>query len=239
MRILAVSMSARPHGIGGMEDHLHTLTEELARRGHEVSVITGRHPDGIEAETIDGVRWTYIDSAPHWLDPAWAPQLDRAVRAQLAERDFDVVHSQSSSALPLLGRRPPGLPPVVLSLHGNYLSIVRAAARQAVSAPNARSLARALHSIVQVSRVHFKNGNWRLFRGCEVSVPSRSQIRPSRLSHLLRRGHVHVVRSGVDTRTFHPREQAEARSAVGIAHDVPVALYVGRLDHGKGPQVAI
>ena len=73
MRILAVSMSARPHGIGGMEDHLHTLTEELARRGHEVSVITGRHPDGLESETMDGVRWTYVDSAPHWLDPAWAP----------------------------------------------------------------------------------------------------------------------------------------------------------------------
>ncbi len=239
MRILAVSMSARPHGIGGMEDHLHTLTEELARRGHEVSVITARHPDGVETETVDGVRWTYVDSAPHWLDPAWAVELDRAVRAQLAEGEFDVVHSQSSSALPLLWRPPPGLPPVVLSLHGNYVSIVRAAVRHAAGAPNARSFARALRSIVQVSRMHFAKGNWRLFRGSEASVPSRSQVSPSRWSHLLRHGHVHVVRSGVDTRVFHPRDQREARESLDIPLGMPVALYAGRLDHGKGPQVAI
>lgn len=239
MRILAVSMSARPHGIGGMEDHLHTLTEELARRGHQVSVITGRHPGGVTDETIDGVRWTYVDSEPHWLDPAWATELDRAVRSQLEECQFDVLHSQSSSALPLLWRRPPGLPPIVLSLHGNYFSIVKAALRHALSAPNPRSLARALRSIVQVSRLHFSKGNWRLFRGCETSVPSSSQIRPSRWSHLLRRGHVHVVRSGVDTRVFQPRARTEARAALGIPLESSVALYAGRLDHGKGPQVAI
>ena len=232
-------MSARPHGIGGMEDHLHTLTEELARRGHEVSVITGRHPAGIETETIDGVEWTYVDSAPHWLDPAWATELDRAVRTQLAEHEFDVIHSQSSSALPLLWHRSAGLPPIVLSLHGNYVSIVKAAVQHAAGAPNPRSFARAVRSIVQVTRMHFAKGNWRLFRRCEASVPSRSQIRPSRWSHLLRRGHIHVVRSGVDTRVFHPREQLAARAALGIAASAPVALYAGRLDHGKGPQVAI
>ncbi len=239
MRILAVSMSARPHGIGGMEDHLHTLTEELARRGHEVSVITGRHPDGVTGETVDGVRWTYVDSEPNWLDPAWETELDRAVRAELRDHEFDVVHSQSSSALPLLRSRPVGLPPVVLSLHGNYLSIVKAALRQAVSAPNARSLARALRSIVQVSGLHFHDGNWRLFRSCETSVPSTSQIRLSRWSHLLRRGHVHVVRSGVDIRVFQPRAQDEARAELGLASSRPIALFAGRLDHGKGAQVAI
>ena len=124
LRILAVSMSARPHGIGGMEDHLHTLTEELSRRGHEVSVITARHPDGIRSETIGGVEWIYIDSDPHWLAPRWDPELDRAVQALLGTRTFDVLHSQSSSALSLVRRPVPGQPPIVLSLHGNYLSIV-------------------------------------------------------------------------------------------------------------------
>jgi MMP alpha-(1->4)-mannosyltransferase len=239
MRILAVSMSARPHGIGGMEDHLHTLTEELARRGHDVMVITGRHPDGVTEETADGVRWTYVDSDPHWLDPAWAPEIERAVGEALAEHAVDVVHSQSSSALPLLRNPLPNLPPVVVALHGNYLSIVAAALRQAVTARNARSLVRALRSIVQVSRVHFAKGNWRLFRDCEVSVPSRSQLRPSTWSHLLRRGRVHVVKSGVDTRVFRPQPQRDARDELKIDADAPVALCVGRLDHGKGPQVAI
>ena len=138
--------------------------------------------------------------------------------AQLAEHDFDVIHSQSSSALPLLWRRSAGLPPIVLSLHGNYVSIVKAAVRARGRAHRTRARSRArVRSIVQVTRLHFAKGNWRLFRRCEASVPSRSQIRPSRWSHLLRRGHVHVVRSGVDTRVFRPREQLATREALGIA----------------------
>jgi glycosyltransferase involved in cell wall biosynthesis len=239
LRILAVSMSARPHGIGGMEDHLHTLMEELARRGHEISVITARHPDGVEAETSDGIDWTYIDSGPHWLDPAWAPELERAVRAHLQSRQIDVIHSQASSALPLLRRPFPGLPPVVVSLHGNYLSIVQAAAAAALRRPSPRGLARAGVAIARVSQVHFRQGNWRLFRDSEVSVPSQSQVRPSTWSHLLRPGHVHVVRSGVDTGLFRQRARDEVRRELGLPRDAPVALCIGRLDRGKGADIAI
>ena len=239
LRILAVSMSARPHGIGGMEDHLHTLTEELARRGHEISVITARHPDGIEAETVGNIDWTYIDSGPHWLDPAWSPELGRAVRAHLESRQVDVIHSQASSALPLLRQPFPGLPPVVLSLHGNYLSIVQAAATAALREPSPRNVARAGLTIARVSRMHFRQGNWRLFRGCEVSVPSHAQVRPSTWSHLLRTNHVHVVRSGVDTQVFRSRPMDTARQTLGIPLAVPVVLCVGRLDRGKGTDVAI
>lgn len=239
MRILAVSMSARPHGIGGMEDHLHTLTAELARRGHDVSVITARHPDGIPAAAVEGVRWTYIDSDPHWLARQWAPELVRAVREEVGREDVHVIHSQASSALPLLRQPFPGLPPVVLSLHGNYLSIVQASVRTALRSPSVSGFARAGLAVARVSQVHFRDGNWRLFRQCEVSVPSQSQVRPSTWSHMLRRGHVHVVRSGVDTRIFRPQPRDERRAALGVPLEVPVALFVGRLDRGKGAQVAV
>jgi glycosyltransferase involved in cell wall biosynthesis len=239
LRILAVSMSARPHGIGGLEDHLHTLTEELSRRGHEVSVITARHPDGIKSETIDGVEWIYVDSDPHWLAPRWDPELERAVRALLGTRTFDVLHSQSSSALSLVRRPVPGQPPIVLSLHGNYLSIVGASIRSGLAARSPRGAARAAQSIVHLSSLHFRDGNWRAFRDCEASVPSQVQIRPSAWSHLLRPSHVHVVRSGVDARLFSPRDQDAARRELGLEVGLPVALCAGRLDRGKGPDVAI
>jgi glycosyltransferase involved in cell wall biosynthesis len=222
-----------------MEDHLHTLTEELARRGHEISVITARHPDGVESETVNGVDWTYIDSGPHWLDPAWAPELMRAVRAHLQHRQVDVIHSQASSALPLLRHPFAGLPPVVLSLHGNYLSIVRAALRMSLRDASPRSVARAGLAIAHVSQMHFRQGNWRLFRSCEVSVPSQSQVEPSTRSHMLRAGHVHVVPSGVDTGLFSPRPKDALRQALQLPPAGPLALYVGRLDRGKGPDVAI
>ena len=150
-----------------------------------------------------------------------------------------MLHSQSSSALPLVRRPVPGQPPIVLSLHGNYLSIVAASVRSGIAGRSARGAARAARSIARLSSLHFRDGNWRAFRDCEASVPSRTQIRLSTWSHLLRPGHVHVVRSGVDSSLFSPRDRDEARRELGLEPGVPIALCVGRLDRGKGPDVAI
>jgi glycosyltransferase involved in cell wall biosynthesis len=239
MRIVAVSATSRIHGIGGLEDHLHTLTGELARRGHAVTVLTGRHPDGVPDETVDGVEWVYLDAPPQWRDPAWAPALARELHGQLEAAPADVIHSQSSGGVSLVRRPVPGQPPVVLSLHGNYVSIVQAALRVAAVTPSPRAFARAGLAIARVSQVHFSQGNWHAFRGCEASVPSRSQIRPSSLAHALRRKQVHVVPSGADAHVFRPGDRAEARATLGLPPDADVALCIGRLDRGKGAHFAI
>jgi glycosyltransferase involved in cell wall biosynthesis len=43
-----------------------------------------------------------------------------------------------------------------------------------------------------------------------------------------------VIANGIDTDVFAPRPRAEARSQLGLAGDGRYALYVGRLDDGKG-----
>lgn len=45
---------------------------------------------------------------------------------------------------------------------------------------------------------------------------------------------VDVVRNGVDARHFQPRDRGEARRALGQAPDVPIVLYVGRIEREKG-----
>ena len=92
MRILAISASTRLHLLGGMEDHLHTLMSGLAARGHEITVLTARHPDGIAEEVSDGVSWVYVDSGAHWLDASWPATSVAAARKLLAETPFDVIH---------------------------------------------------------------------------------------------------------------------------------------------------
>jgi glycosyltransferase involved in cell wall biosynthesis len=238
MNILVISATSRAHRIGGLEDHLHGLSAELVRRGHHVRVLTARHPDGIVDAIEDGVSWRFLDADPAWTSPSWEPALRAAVEEELARLPADVIHSQSSAALPLLRDPVPGQPPIVLSLHGNYLSIVATACRTIVRHPSPRLVARTIRSVIRVTRVHFHRGNWYRFRRCEVSVPSSAQVTPSTFSHFLRRGHVHVVPSGVDTSLFRPRPAAEARLALGLP-DAPTLLFVGRLDTLKGPHVAV
>jgi glycosyltransferase involved in cell wall biosynthesis len=239
MRILAISMSARVHAVGGMEDHLHTLMEGLVRRGHDVTAITARHPEGIVDEVVAGVRWLYVDSGPSWLDPAWDQATVAASRRLLQEESFDVIHSQSSSALALMRAGIPDLPPVVLSLHGQYLSIVKASLLTIVGRPTPRTVARSTLDLARKSRMHFRQGHWRRFRGCETTVPSQSQRTPSRLALMLEKDAVHVVRNGIDTDLFRPGDMDDARVASGLPPAIPIALCAGRLDRGKGIYLAI
>jgi glycosyltransferase involved in cell wall biosynthesis len=43
-----------------------------------------------------------------------------------------------------------------------------------------------------------------------------------------------VIPNGVDTATFSPKPRAEARARLGLELDGRYALFVGRMDHGKG-----
>ena len=48
-----------------------------------------------------------------------------------------------------------------------------------------------------------------------------------------------VIANGVDTTVFSPRPQAEARARLGLPLDGRYALFVGRMDHGKGADLLL
>jgi glycosyltransferase involved in cell wall biosynthesis len=50
---------------------------------------------------------------------------------------------------------------------------------------------------------------------------------------------VHVIRSGVDTERFHPRERAGARARLNLASDPAVVLFVGNLEPRKQVDVLL
>lgn len=238
MRVLFVARRSRAHVLGGMEDHLHTVATELSRRGHDVLVLTARHPDGIEEETVEGVRWRYLD-IPGAPGREWDDTLERAVREAISHERFDVIHSQSTCTTVLLRRPFEGLPPIVLSLHGNWWAIVLAGLYQVRRTPSLRTALKFAANVRAVSRRHYRDGQWWRYRNCDTSVPSRSQLRGARISHLIRTDRLHVVPSGIDAELFRPVDRAAQRVPLGLPPDVPVAVVVGRLDNGKAPMVAL
>src|SRR5687767_3654544 len=118
------------HGIGGMQDHTSNLVTGLVEAGHDVEVVTMRHPEGVAQETHHGATWHFVDAPaysprvpkhhPEWTRRSTSTFLDLHRR-----RPFDIVHSESTSALGLLRSRVHRTVPLVAKFHGNYVTYAR------------------------------------------------------------------------------------------------------------------
>src|SRR5437879_10722532 len=95
VRIAQVSPWFSPH-FGGVESHVRTLSRELARRGHEVTVVTSRHDPSLPSEeTMDGFRVLRVQPRFTVLRTPITPGMRASLRGLLA----DVVHAHSPPPL--------------------------------------------------------------------------------------------------------------------------------------------
>lgn len=241
MRICIVTIAG--HGVGGMQDHTRDLARGLAAAGHEVDVITARHPDGrVVKEERHGARWHFVDAPGRhtrlpFHHPGWLSGSHALFRRLHERRPFDVVHSESTSALELVRRGEHRRVPVVIEYHGNFVGLTRAAWRRARQG-GARERVREAKGFVWMCGMHFQRGEWFRWRGCEWIVPARQQFEDTRRVGLMLRSRGHVVPNGVDSDLFRPRERAEVRAELGLGEE-PTLVSVGRLNFEKGFDAAI
>jgi glycogen(starch) synthase len=129
MRILLLAQFLPPI-IGGVERHVWTLARALAARTHEVTLLglaTGEEQPG--ESTVDGVRIVRVQAAasrlpflysdpsrPHML-PVSDPLMSRAIRRELAEGRFDVVHAHNWIVNSAMGPAVRARVPLVMTLH--------------------------------------------------------------------------------------------------------------------------
>lgn len=129
LKILQVTDLYEPF-IGGIEQHVKTLSRELAQRGHEVTVVTTRLPGTLAEETVDGVRirritgwasrvlaaWYERAEAPYH-PPVPDPGVVASLNVILDELRPDIVHAHgwiAYSCLATARRRRPGR---IVTLH--------------------------------------------------------------------------------------------------------------------------
>ena len=127
MRILMLTQSYAPI-VGGIEHMVEAISEELAKRGHEVAIATLRQPNsepiGSEAvpafgldtsvHSLPGLR---LDEERRHAPPGPDPRTTRELRSLIKSFRPDIVHAHDwliHSYLPLDRRSSPGL---VLSMH--------------------------------------------------------------------------------------------------------------------------
>lgn len=120
-----------PPEVGGLESHVHTLCRELARRGHEVTVLTSRSRPGLaRAERVDGLN-VYRAWMPSRTPAGWVAHALASVPLHLQHAAAaDILHAQTfAMAPPAWPSRWRYGPPLVLSLHTSHF-LVRARRRR-------------------------------------------------------------------------------------------------------------
>ncbi|MBX7246132.1 MAG: glycosyltransferase family 4 protein [Candidatus Sumerlaeaceae bacterium] len=122
MKICFAVRALPVHRLGGLEFHALDLADNLAKRGHGVTVFTSRHPAGLEAEELpSGVRIQYLScGTPGDYTRSFYSQLGREIAAFETREAPDVIHSHEFAGLFLQARRAR----LYCSIHGTMFSEV-------------------------------------------------------------------------------------------------------------------
>ena len=223
LRIVHLTATFPPYYAGTGNVCFHNA-RELARRGHDVTVITAARGSATRAERRDGITILRLRPIARVGNAPLLPGL------LLALRGYDLIHLHYPFILGAEVARVAALlfrTPLVVTFHNDLIG-------QGIRAP--------LFSTYQrVSALLTINAAARL------CVVSRDHYRESRLRTAVPGSGPGIVAlpNGVDSALFAPQpaeEIAMCKSAYGIAADAPLVLFVAALDrahHFKGLDVLL
>jgi glycosyltransferase involved in cell wall biosynthesis len=236
MRILNVTQSYAPFfEFGGPPVKVKALAEGMARKGHEVSVLTAdwglesrlkNLPCEPQAEaspfgrrrSVDGVTAIYLANWLHYRATSWNPALGRYLRARLS--DFDIVHI--FGLYDFLGPRVAKecrsrKIPYVVEPIGMFVPIVRN---------------------LWLKRVYRALFGREMLEGAGAIIVTSGQEREEVLSGGFAEGKVILRRNGVDIPASLP-ERGHFRRAFEIPGKDKVILFLGRLSQKKSPDLLL
>jgi glycosyltransferase involved in cell wall biosynthesis len=236
MRILNVTETYAPFlEFGGPPVKVRALSEGLARRGHQVTVLTAdwglekrlqtqeekiaadRSPFGWR-QIENGVQAIYVPTWLRYRSVSWNPAVKRYCRARL--QNFDVVHifglyDLMGPAVAAAARKL-GLP-YVLEPIGMFVPIVRN---------------------LWLKRMYHAVWGRRLLKGASAVIATSEQEAEELVAGGLPRTRVVLRRNGVEMPEAWP-ERGAFRTAHGISAEEKVVLFLGRLSAKKSPDLLL
>lgn len=212
LRVAQVAPYLHPH-VGGVESHVEGISSELARRGHDVEVITSRLPGTAPSEMHEGYLITRIPTRRILFSTPITPRIGDALRS----KPRDIVHAHSPPPLSAYyaarACRATGVP-FALTYHCDLEIPIPGGS--AIVETYRRTLGRASVKTADA-----------------IIATTRTYAQTSR--SLWDRAEVDVIPNMVDAERFDPNGRGgldvRARHRIG---DAPIALFVGRLTHHKG-----
>jgi glycosyltransferase involved in cell wall biosynthesis len=180
-------------------------------------------------EALEGQGWEAEIVGPTHAPTRWQsrlglnyPLLSRsATAATRARRDLDLIVTNGFLGL--------GCPPGVPRIHLYHGTMVGNAQAQRGSVPTRERLRRT----VGAGLTEALSGRRATRVACVSDLVAEEVLRRYRLRADA------VIPNGIDTATFAPREMHSARERLGLSGDRRYALFVGRLEHGKGSDLVV
>jgi D-inositol-3-phosphate glycosyltransferase len=223
-RVLIVSAYADPH-LGGVEVVVAQPARTRAALGHEVTVVTSRcGADGAGREEVDGytvVRipaWNGLEERKGIPFPIWSPsalwRLAGLIHRAEVVHVHDAHYGSSVLAATLARRRRP----LFITQHVGMVEHDTALVRL-------------------VQRLVYSWVGRSVWRWAETVTVYNPIVEGFLRGHGVPADNIRLTYNGIDTREFQPGDAAArrmTRARYGIAPDVPVVLFVGRLVPKKG-----
>jgi glycosyltransferase involved in cell wall biosynthesis len=236
MRILNVTQSYAPfYEFGGPPVKVRALSQELARRGHQVTVLTadwglearfagGVAPAGITRSPFgwrleeNSVQSIYLPTWLHYRALSWNPAVKRFARARL--QDFDIVHIFGLYDLlgPSIAERCRALTiPYVVEPIGMFLPIVRSFWKK---------------------RIYQSLFGKKMLDGARFLVATSEQEADELALGGIARGKIFLRRNGVEVPAELPA-RGTFRARYGISVESKMILFLGRLSAKKSPDLLL
>lgn len=212
---------------GGMNVYVREIVSSLAQAGVECITYTRADREGLPAEVLVEPNHTvvFVEAGPHHLPKEALPEVvdeftDRVLEHLRSIGGADVVHANYWLSGVAAHRIKHELDiPFVSTFH----TLARVKAEGGDPEPGWRDRAEA--ELVNCADAI-----------CVSCVEEELQFRHHYGDP---QGQIEIVAPGVEHALFGPGDQRGARAAIGLPHDVPMVLFVGRIQPLKGPDVAI
>jgi D-inositol-3-phosphate glycosyltransferase len=234
-RVAMISMHTSPlatPGVGdagGLNVYVAELARRLGERGLKVDVFTRRDardvPDIVDVH--EHTRVIHVQAGPaEPVDKEALPALTKEFTTQLEARldDHDLIHSHYwlSGVVGLQLKRSRCIP-LVHTMH----TMARVKNSNLGGGQSAEPDVR-------------QRGEAAIVEEADVLTASTTDEAAELYSHYgARDSQIMIVPPGVDLHTFHPCNQPKSRAHFGVAQDIQVILFVGRIQPLKAPDVLI
>ena len=227
MRIAMIIQRFRP-AFSGQGVQVEILTQALARRGIDVSIVTAAAGRDRSVERLEGYSVVRLGAdPPRTLPPKWRQRLRGAeFAARLfsfleSDRRYDVVHVHALTD----------------ALYSSYMwcwwrEIPLVFEMTLLGVDDASTLLRARQRFAWLRR--------RIFARCDGYVAISPALQERYREAGLPQNKLRLVPQGVDLRRFSPSEsKLAAREALDLPTQGPVLVFVGSLIHRKGIDVLL
>lgn len=213
--ILRVSQWHYPEEVGGGAYHVHALSRDQAKKGHDVTVLTMSSDESKPTkEQVDGytvIRYRPIGS------PMGNEIAPKSAKKILKQDDFDVIHAHSHfyliTNLAALARKLNNVP-LAITNHSLYSQ----------SAPE-RLFSLYLRTL----------GRWTLNSADKIFCYTKEEMKKTREIGV--ETEIDIIPNGIDHTRFTP--DGDTAEMIQRSEGSPKILFVGRLVDGKCPSVAL